>query len=101
MAQPHETSVRFKVRVQPRSSRNQIAGCQAGTLSVRVTAPPHDGKANAAVVSLLSETLGVAKSRVRIVRGHTSRDKLVSVASFTLKELQASVKGLTNDTNEL
>ena len=101
MAQPYETCVTFKVRVQPRASRNQVDGYDAGTVSVRVTAPPQDRKANAAVVSLLAETLGVAKSRVRIVRGHTSRDKLVSVESITLEELQARVKGITNGANEL
>ena len=101
MAQPSETSVTFKVRVQPKASRNRVEGYLKGKVRVWVTAPPQDGKANAAVVSLLAETLGVAKSRVRIVRGLTSRDKLVSVESITLDELQARVIGVISGADEL
>ena len=73
--------VRVNLRVHPRSSRNQVVGFQGDVLHVRVTAPPLDGKANQAVVSLLSEALGVSKSSIRIVRGHGSRDKSVDVDS--------------------
>jgi uncharacterized protein (TIGR00251 family) len=101
MAQPSETCVTFKVRVQPRASRNQVEGYKGGTVSVRVTAAPQDGKANAALVCLLAKSLGVAKGRVRIIRGHTSRDKLVSVESLPLEELQERLKNLTGGANEL
>ena len=101
MAQQSETRATFKVRVRPRASRNQVEGYQAGTVSVRVTTPPQDGKANAALVSLLAETLGVAKSRVRILHGHSSRDKLVSVESLALEELRERLKSLTDGTDEL
>jgi uncharacterized protein (TIGR00251 family) len=50
-----------------------------GALVVRVTAPPVDGKANAALCKLLARTLGVAPSGVTVVRGHAARDKLVEV----------------------
>ena len=101
MPHPHQSCATFKVRVQPRASRNQVDGYDAGTVRVRVTAPPQDGKSNAAVVSLLAEALGVAKSRVRIVRGHTSRNKLVSVESLGPKDLQARIEGLVSGANEL
>ena len=64
MAQPSGTGVTFMVTVQPKASRNKVGGYETGTLRLRVTAPPHDGKANEAVVSLLAETLDVAKSQV-------------------------------------
>jgi uncharacterized protein (TIGR00251 family) len=70
---------RIPVRVQPRASRDEIAGMRAGALLVRVTAPPVDGKANAAVRRLLAKRLGVAAGRVTVVRGETARDKLIEV----------------------
>lgn len=76
----------IKVRVQPKASRNQVDGYEEGTLRLRVTAPPTDGKANAGVIALLAKTLGISKSKLAIVRGHGSRDKSVSID--TLSELE-------------
>ena len=73
------TDVRFAVRITPRSSSNAIDGAIDGTLRVRVTAPAVEGAANAALVNLLADVLGVAKRDVRIVAGATSRQKLVVV----------------------
>ena len=71
---------RLTVRVQPRASRNEVIGFDTdGALKVRVTAPPVDGEANRAVIELMAKTLGVAKSRVRIVRGESSRVKVIEV----------------------
>lgn len=70
------------------ASRNEVLGYQGDSLRLRVTAPPEGGKANEAVISLLAEALGLVKSRVRIVRGRRSRDKLVSVASLTPEEVR-------------
>jgi uncharacterized protein (TIGR00251 family) len=67
------------VRVQPRASREEIVGMRNGVLVVRVTAPPVEGKANEALRRLLAKRLGVAAGRVEVVRGGTSRDKLVRV----------------------
>ncbi|MBK5232679.1 MAG: DUF167 domain-containing protein [Thermoleophilia bacterium] len=73
---------RIKVRLQPRASSNEIVGERGGAIVVRVTAPPVDGKANAALVKLVAKKLGVAKSKVKIVQGETSRDKLLEVNEF-------------------
>ena len=54
---------------------------------LRVTAPPEAGKANQAVIALLSDTLGIARFRVRIIRGRGSREKLVSIASLTTEQV--------------
>ncbi|MDP6226655.1 MAG: DUF167 domain-containing protein [Dehalococcoidia bacterium] len=88
MARPAVNGVNVKVRVQPKAAGNQVVGYRDDTLPLRVTAPPEAGQANAAVISLLAQTLGIAKSRVRIVRGHASRDKLVVVESLTPEEVQ-------------
>jgi uncharacterized protein len=67
------------VRLQPRARRDEIVGERNGVLVVRVTAPPVDGRANAALRRLIAKAVGVAPSRVEIVRGHGSRDKVVRV----------------------
>ena len=82
----------FPIKVQPKASRDQVVGYREGVLQLRVTAPPDKGRANAAVVSLLALALGVAKSRVRIVRGQTSRDKLVTVESLSPEEVRGILK---------
>ncbi len=78
----------FPIRVQPKSSRDQVVGYRDGVLQLRVTAPPDKGRANAAVVALLADALGVAKSRVRIVRGQSSRDKVLTVESLTPEDVR-------------
>ena len=82
----------LKVRVQPKASRNQIDGFEDGTLRLRVTAPPTEGKANAGVISLMAKTLGVSKSRLEIVRGHGSRDKVVLVETLTEQEVRRRIE---------
>lgn len=77
-----------KVRVRPKASKNEVLGYRGDTLRLSVKSPPEGGKANEAVIALLSEALGVGKSQVRIVRGHTLRDKLVVVASLTPEEVR-------------
>jgi uncharacterized protein (TIGR00251 family) len=70
---------RVQVRVQPRARRDELAGERDGALLVRVTAPPVDGKANEAVRKLLAKRLGIAPGRVSVVRGASSRDKVVEI----------------------
>ena len=67
--------LRVSVRVQPRASRNDIQGVKDGRLRIRTTAPPADGQANKAAIRLLADYLGVAPSRIRLVRGMTQRNK--------------------------
>ena len=78
----------FPVKVQPKASRDQVVGYRDDVLQLRVTAPPDKGRANAAVVALLAYALGVAKSRVRIVRGQSSRDKVLTVESLTPEDVR-------------
>ena len=66
------------VRVTPKASRNAVE-VDGGTIRVRVTAPPEDGKANEAVRKLLAKALGVAKTRLTLVRGATSREKVFRI----------------------
>ena len=77
----------ISVRVQPRASRDRLGEFRDGALRISVTAPPHDGRANAAVLELLADALSIARSRLRIVRGHASRDKVVEVNGLTGEEV--------------
>lgn len=63
------------VRVTPAARRNAVT-VEEGAIRVSVTAVPEDGKATAAVVKLLSRAMGVAPSRLTLIRGATARDKV-------------------------
>jgi len=74
------------VTVKPKSPKNSVTFGPDG-LVVRVSAPPVDGAANAAVVETLAKALGVPKSRLEITAGATGRRKRVRVAGLTPDEL--------------
>lgn len=80
----------LSVRVQTRARKNEIATVRDGVLVVRLTAPPLDGRANAALCQLLADRLGVRASGVTILRGHRSRDKLVRVAEVDQATAEAA-----------
>ncbi len=75
MAHLAVTGAEFAVRVTPRARRPGVV-LEAGVWRVGVSAPPEDGRANAAVAEALAHALGVAKGRLVLVRGATARDKL-------------------------
>ena len=64
-----------------------VGGVKDGALQVAVKAPPEKGKANKAVTDLLAYVLGVPKGDVRIVRGHSSRDKWIRVEGMTAHQV--------------
>lgn len=66
------------VRVTPRSAHNRITH-ENNVIRIHVTEAPDKGKANAAALRLLSKALGVAKSRLTLIRGHTARDKTFAI----------------------
>lgn len=80
--------MRFSVRLQPRASKNEIAGLQGVALKVRVTAPPVDGLANEAMVELLSKALETSRRNVCIVSGHASRTKVIEISGVDLEAVQ-------------
>lgn len=68
------------IRVTPRASKNEIVQVMGdGTIKIRLTAPPVEGKANKALIKFLADIFDVPKSRIEIVAGHTGRDKLISI----------------------
>lgn len=78
--------MRLTVRVIPRSSRNAIAWEQ-GLLKARLTAPPVEGAANDALITLLAQRLGLPRRSINIVYGAASRQKVVEIAGLTEAEV--------------
>ena len=76
--------VLLSVKVQPRASANQIGQPLGNELRIKVTAPPVDAAANEALVRLMAQTFRCARNRVELVRGHTSRHKIIKI--FGLSE---------------
>ena len=73
----HQT--RLEVRVRPKSRKNQVRKIVGNKIRIHVTQPPVDGKANAALVRMLANVLGVAKSSIVIHRGERSMDKVIII----------------------
>jgi uncharacterized protein (TIGR00251 family) len=71
----------FKIHVQPRSAKNMIAGLHGDALKIKLTPPPVDNAANRMCIQFLAKRLGVSKSSIEIVAGHTSRKKQVLLRS--------------------
>jgi hypothetical protein len=71
----------ISVRVQPKSSRNEIVGPHGNALKVRITATPVDGKANSHLITYLASQFGVAKSRVELLSGEHNRNKRLRILS--------------------
>lgn len=89
-----------RVRVQPGASRDQVNEYRDGVLRVRVTAPPREGRANAAAVTLLAKFLDLPVSQLRIIRGQASRDKLIEVEKLDEADLRGRLERLKKRSGE-
>lgn len=83
----HAEGVCLAVRVQPRAPVNAIGEPIGNELRVKVTAPPVDAAANEALIRLLAEKLDCPRRDVELVRGHTSRHKLIRVRGLAAAEV--------------
>jgi len=79
--------IRIEIKVQPRSSKNQVAGEQDGALKIKLTAPPVDGEANQALIKYLSTWLKIPKKNITLLKGETSRHKLVEIKGIDKNSL--------------
>src|SRR2546426_10038841 len=82
-----EGGSRLRVRARAGARRSAIEGVRAGALKVSVTAAAERGRANEAIERLLAEALTLPPSAVRIVSGHTARDKTVEVSGLGPEEV--------------
>ena len=84
----HAEGCVLALRVQPGARKALFKGEQAGALKIAVTAPPEDGRANAAVIELLAELLDIKRKQLDLIAGHASRDKKVLVRGVSSEELR-------------
>jgi len=75
------------VRVHPNATTNEVVGFTGGVLQVKISAPPVKGRANKELIAFLSKILGVGKSQVYIIKGHTARNKVIAIDGLSLKEI--------------
>ncbi|QDU22799.1 hypothetical protein ETAA1_47870 [Urbifossiella limnaea] len=77
----------MSIRAQPGARKNAVVGEHGGALKVAVTAPPEDGRANAAIVELLRDWIGLKRSEIELATGPTNRNKQVLIRGRSPEEL--------------
>ena len=87
----HPDGVLLSVKVQPRASANEIGEALGDELRIKVTAPPVDAAANEALLKILAQQLHCPRNRVDIVRGHTSRHKVIKLYGLTPEAVAAKL----------
>ena len=85
--QEREGAVTFLLRVQPRASKDEIAGEMGGALKVRLQAPAVEGRANEALAEFLAQLLKTPRTAVRILSGERSRTKRIEIRGVTRQQI--------------
>lgn len=85
--------IKIAVKVQPNARKNEIAGFSNDILRLKIAAPPDKGKANKELIEFLSDTLGLKKNDISILRGLTDHNKLIAIEGITLGELKIRLIG--------
>jgi uncharacterized protein (TIGR00251 family) len=80
------------IKLQPRASANEIGEALGDELKIKVTAPPVDAAANEALIRLLADHFDCPRSRVELLRGHTSRHKTVKLHGLSIEQVVAKLK---------
>jgi uncharacterized protein (TIGR00251 family) len=83
--EPTSTGINISVYVAPRAAANKVVGLHSGAIKISLTAPPVDGAANKALLEFLAGALGMPRSSLSLVSGHTSRNKLVRVLGVSVE----------------
>ncbi len=88
----HGEGLRIAVQVTPNASKSEAIGAVEGVLKIRLKAQPIEGKANEALIRFIADQLDVAKSRVSLARGLSSRQKIIEVnTTMTVAQAQAAL----------
>ena len=88
---PEKKSARILLKIQPNSSRNELAGINDGIPKIKIAAPPVKGKANRELIDFLAKLLGINRRGIVILSGHTTRNKLVGVSGLNKEEVLAKL----------
>jgi uncharacterized protein (TIGR00251 family) len=89
---PCDNGIRFSAIIQPRSSKNEVTGVYNDALKIRLTSPPVDGEANKACMRFFAKWLGISPSKVSIVHGFNSKNKIIELADLTEKKFHEILK---------
>jgi uncharacterized protein (TIGR00251 family) len=85
-------TVLINIRLTPRSSKNEVIGFGDGTYRIKVKAPPLDGRANKALIALLSGILRLPKKNIRIKSGDKAREKIVQIQGMSKSEVDSILR---------
>ena len=88
MSAPH---CRLALKAIPNAPRNEVVGWLGEALKVKVRAPPLEGRANEALCEFLADTLGLPRRAVTVLRGETSRQKIVRIDGLLLAEVKTKL----------
>ena len=94
------SKVRISLRVHPGAARSEVVDFTDGVLQVRVAAPPVKGQANSELIALLSKALAVGKSALTIVKGHTSRSKVIAVDGLSQEDIMKRLSPKPSSSDE-
>ena len=89
---PCDNGIRFSAIIQPRSSKNEVTGVYNDALKIRLTSPPVDNKANKACMIFFAKWLGISPSKISIVQGLSSKNKIIEVDGLTEKQFHEILK---------
>lgn len=93
-----DDGVIFRIKVQPGAAKNEIMGVQGDALRIKISAPPVRGKANKALMDFLAEKLGMKKSEIEIMSGHTRRIKKIKIVGEGVK-IKEKIQSLNKSTS--
>jgi len=91
--------VTLAVKVQPRAPTNEVGEAPGPELRLQVTAPPVDAAANEAVIRLLAKKFACPRSAVQILRGQTSRHKVIRLHGMSVAEVLGKLRGARRNPN--
>jgi len=93
--QVNNQSAILQIRVQPNAQKNQVVGILSdGRIKIKIQAPPLEGKANKALFRYLYQILDVPESQMELVRGDTSRDKIIRIDGISESDAIRIIKSL-------
>jgi uncharacterized protein len=93
----NEKQAKIAIRISPNASKNEIMGMIDDVLRIKIAAPPVDGKANKELIDYLSHLLGIGKDRLDILKGHTSKNKLIAIDGLSkVSVLEKLLSGTTS-----
>ncbi|MBI3812919.1 MAG: YggU family protein [Nitrospinae bacterium] len=90
--QNYGEGVIFSVRVQPRSSKNEVCGLYRDAIKIKLTSPPVEGEANEGLIKFLAKSLDISKGQIEIIGGHKSKNKLIKIIGVKKEFLITQIK---------